>query len=176
MQVKFRKSQSGCIGAIHVPTTEDGTIVIAAVGDDKADALVKAALIAERVASDPVLRALMPPQAQAAIMAAKGLGVAAQHGSQAIRSLFHRLRGPGKQRLATVLHAEASELEQSGDVGAWFRRKKRKKLVRRRREEREQDDDQEQEDPQPAAAEQPAPEAAGDDDMGDDVADNGGDE
>jgi hypothetical protein len=118
MKFRTQPTRSGlCLGAIEIPTSMPGIVCASAVGDDRADALAKAALVAERIASDPVMAALMPPQAMAAIKAAKGLAAAAKMGSGTLRSLWGSLRGPGKQRLAKVLLAEAKSKE---NVGAWW--------------------------------------------------------
>lgn len=126
MRYRYKESANGCVGALDIPT-HVGRLTVAAVGDDRADALAKAALIAERIASDPILRAIMPPQAAAAIKAAKGLAAAAQRGTRTLRHFWRRIRGPGKKRLAEALHKEAARAE-SADVG-WnpFRRKRKRK-------------------------------------------------
>ena len=117
MKFRLGKSRSGlCLGAIEIPTNVPGVIVASAIGTDRADALARAALVAERIASDPVMQALMPPQAMAAIKAAKGLAAAAKMGSKPLRSVWRSLRGPGKQRLAKVLHAEAVKAEATDDA------------------------------------------------------------
>jgi hypothetical protein len=113
MKVRFKKTDNACIGSIEIPTMVPGKVVAACVGDDRADALKKASVLAERIATDPVMQALMPPQALPAIRAARALATAAQAGPGPLRSLWGRLRGPGKQRLARALHAEAVDLERA---------------------------------------------------------------
>jgi hypothetical protein len=122
MKVRFKPADNGnaCIGSIELPTVIPGKVVAAAVGDDKADALKKAAVIAERIASDPVMQALLPPQALPAIRAARALATAAQAGSAPLRSLWARLRGPGKRRLAKALHTEAVGYEDELAGGNWI--------------------------------------------------------
>lgn len=174
MRFRFKRVPGGVIGAIEMPTLHaPGKIIAASLGDDRADALAKAALVAERITQDPVLRALMPPQAAAAISAAKGLAVAASQGTHALRGIWHRIHGDGKKRLAAVLHAEASELERQepkpGEVGwnPFRRRKKRARALERRRLEREEQPDDEGQPEEQSAPEQ-APENA---DNGDDEGD-----
>lgn len=139
---RFRDHGDCVVGAIDIEVPHaPGHMTIAAVGDDRADALGKAALVAERIANDPIMRALMPPQAVVAIKAAKGLAAAAGRGSRVLRGFWGKLRGPGKKRLAAVLHAEAVKREQSeqSDVSGYyevglrnpFRRKKKKRIARR---------------------------------------------
>src|SRR5690349_16972847 len=110
---RFRDHDDCVVGAIDIEMPGGpGHMRIAAVGDDRADALGRAALVAERIASDPIMRALMPPQALVAIKAAKGLSAAAKRGSHVLRYFWGKLKGPGKKRLAEVLHKEAVEREQ----------------------------------------------------------------
>lgn len=115
MKVRFKNADNGnaCIGSIEIPTMVPGKVVAACMGDDRADALKKASVLAERIATDPVMQALMPPEALPAIRAARALATAAQAGSGPLRALWGRLRGPGKQRLARALHAEAVKLEKA---------------------------------------------------------------
>jgi hypothetical protein len=113
----------GCPDAGGVGDSEgDGVITIGAFGDTKADALHKATVIAERIASDPVLQAILPPGTMAAIQATKKLSTAAKRGSRALRGLWRKIRGPGKKRLAKALHKEAAQLEGYSDAevaGLW---------------------------------------------------------
>lgn len=130
MRYRYRQTVNGCVGALDIPT-HVGKLTVAAVGEDRADALAKASLIAERIVSDPILRAIMPPQAAAAIKAAKGLAAAAKRGPRVLRHFWGRIRGPGKKRLAEALHVEAVKADT--DVG-WnpFRRKRKRKPTRQR--------------------------------------------
>lgn len=186
MRARFRNVNGACVGSLSIPT-QVGSLSVSAVGDDRADALAKAALVAERIVNDPVMRALMPPQAAAAIKAAKGLAAAAKRGTRTLRRVWGMLRGPGKRRLAAVLHKEAEEHERgdkpepsTGDIG-WnpFRRRRKKKPRRmpprsRRMPPPEEPEDEElPEDEQP---EQPESADVGDDDGASDVGDdvNGG--
>jgi len=118
MKFRLQDTARGSLGAIEIPTDGPGTVICAACGDDKADALAKAALLAERIAQDPVMSSIMPPEALRAIRVAKVMAAAAKRGPDALRSIWGRIRGPGKRRLARVLHAEAVEL--SGYPGEWM--------------------------------------------------------
>lgn len=122
MKVRFKTADNGnaCIGSIELPTVIPGKVVAACVGDDKADALKKASVLAERIASDPVMRALLPADALPAIRAARALATAAQAGSAPLRALWGRLRGPGKRRLAKALHTEAVGYEDGLSGGGWI--------------------------------------------------------
>lgn len=121
MSARFRFRDLGngqCLGAIDVRMPSvPGRVTAYSVGDSKADALARAALVAERITSDPVMQALMPPQALEAIRAAKGLAVAAKRGPRVLRALWGRIHGPGKKRLAQALHAEAVNEEREAEVG-----------------------------------------------------------
>jgi hypothetical protein len=111
---RFKVKGGYVIGALDIPT-DVGSVCVAAVGGSKAEALMRAATIAQRISEDPVMAALMPPQATAAIAAAKALSVAAKRGPAALKSLWSRIKGPGKQRLAAALHEEATQ--ESGYFG-----------------------------------------------------------
>ncbi len=119
---RFRQHDDCCVGAIDIEIPgAPGRMTVAAVGDDRADALGRAALVAERIVSDPIMKALMPPQALVALKAAKGLSAAAKRGSHVLRHFWGKLRGPGKKRLASVLHKEAVQREQEAgsNVAGW---------------------------------------------------------
>jgi hypothetical protein len=79
---------------------------------------MKAATIAQRISEDPVMVALMPPQAKAAIAASKLLAVAAKRGGPHLKKLWGKLKGPGKRRLAEALEKE--QREQEGVSGSGY--------------------------------------------------------
>lgn len=134
---RFQDTEHGCIGAIDIPTSAPGRITVAALGDSRADALARASLLAEHISQDPIMSALMPPQALVAIKAAKGLSAAAKRGTKTLRHFWGRLRGAGKRRLAAALHEDAkvADLElgyvDPDEVGFSVRR-----LLRRKRRKR----------------------------------------
>lgn len=113
------------IADIDIPSSQ-GSITVQSKGASKADALHQAALIAEHIANDPILMAVLPPGVPAAILATKKLASAAKLGGSALKSLWHTLRGPGKKRLAKVLHTEQQQMAVA-DVGWPFHHKKKKK-------------------------------------------------
>lgn len=181
MRARFRTVNGATVGSLSFPTVAGG-ISVHAVGDDRADALAKAALVAERIVNDPVMRALMPPQAAAAIKAAKGLAAAAKRGTKTLRRVWGMLRGPGKRRLAAVLHKEAERHENgegqeqpsTGDVG-WnpFRKKRKRRKAPPPRSRRMAPPEEEEEEPElPGDGEEQPSEAA---DVGDDSSDVGDD-
>jgi hypothetical protein len=130
-----RYRRGGFVGAVEVQTGAfPGALRAVARGATKAQALRRAASLAERVASDPVMRAIMPAQALAAITAAKNLAAAAQDGPKSLASAIDNLSSPAAARLATVLARETLARSQRGampededededdlaDVGAWW--------------------------------------------------------
>lgn len=116
MQIRFRSADDGTvIGACHIPTA-GGVITVAGIGDSKTEALAKAALIAERIATDPVLSAVLPPGTLAAIRVTKGLAAASAQGVRTLHSFWKRLQGPGKQRLANALATDHG-VSDLGEVG-----------------------------------------------------------
>lgn len=125
--IKFYDRNDHCVAVIRVPMPGGGgAMSVAGVGDSKADALARAASIAHRIMEDPVMSALMPPQAKAAIVAARGLAAAAKRGKRVLKSFWRRLKGPGKKRLARALLDEVKK-QNTADVG-WnpFRRKRKR--------------------------------------------------
>lgn len=86
----------------------DTGIVVSSVGADPASAMLNAAAMADRITSDPIVRALMPPQVQAAIMATKLSAAATKKGLKAVKGLWGRLRGKKKKKmLRTMATAQA---------------------------------------------------------------------
>lgn len=179
MRFRLKDHHNGCcIGELEIPTAAHASITVAAIGDDRADALAKAAVIAERIAQDPIMSALLPPQALAAIKAAKGLSAAAKRGTRTLKRFWGRLRGPGKKRLAEALHrdAQVADLElgfvEPHEVGfgirSLFKKKRKKKRARMMSRPREREPE-EPEDEQPEDSEEQSEETSdvADDNVGD---------
>lgn len=79
-------------------------VTVRALGDSTVAAAERATALAKQIASNPVLRALLPPQAAAAIRVGGALAkIARKGGVPALRAAFKRLKGPGAKRLARVL-------------------------------------------------------------------------
>ena len=92
------------VGVAGVGALDDDIIIqVGAVGDSGADALLKAGAVVDRIMSDPVMQAILPPQAVVAVKTAKQLASAAKQGGKALRSLWGKIRGKGKKRLAKAL-------------------------------------------------------------------------
>ena len=115
-KIKFKSRAGYVVGLLTLPT-DVGAVQVATLGGTKADALMRAATIAQRISEDPVMAALMPPQAQAAIAAAKALSAAARKGPRALKGLWGKIKGPGKRRLAEAL---AKEQAAKTTVGALY--------------------------------------------------------
>jgi hypothetical protein len=96
---------------MRLPDPVIGDICVGAFGTSKADALEKAALVAERISSDPVMMAIMPPWVTAAVLAAKLLGRAAKIGMPELRAMAGTLKKPSQRRLAAALAKEAAQSE-----------------------------------------------------------------
>jgi len=109
-RIRIRRVGDSFVGAIDVGAPGMGArLVISAMAGSKAQALSKAALLAERITEDPVMRSLLPPQALVAVKAAKMLGNAAQRGVPALEMVWNHLQGDGKRRLAASLVQEAAD-------------------------------------------------------------------
>ena len=94
------------VAAIDIPTT-CGAVRVTGVGGWFSDALSVASSVAKQITSDPVMSAILPPQASMAINAVRQLSNAAQQGAPALRAAMTQFTGPGTRRLAKVLHTEA---------------------------------------------------------------------
>jgi hypothetical protein len=128
--VKFYDRHNHCVAVIRFSMPgAGGHQAVAGIGDSRADALARASAIASRIMEDPVMSALIPPQARTAIVAAKGLAAAAKRGVPTLRHFWRRIKGPGKKRLARALLEEAKKQEVS-DVG-WNPLKAVKRAARR---------------------------------------------
>lgn len=103
--LKFYTHASEGVGDI---VGADQSIEVGAVGASPADAILNASAMADRIMSDPIVRALVPPQVTAAIAATKLSAVAAKKGLKAVKGLWGRLRGKkkAKKQLATMHRAQ----------------------------------------------------------------------
>lgn len=108
--VQFRKDGDGWIATVIVPADMPGLAVTThAKGNTKAAALTRAGALADSVLQNPLLAAVMPPQAVIAVKLARKLGTLAKLGKGgALKSLWGSVKGAGKQRMATALAKVAS--------------------------------------------------------------------
>lgn len=129
----YQLEDGTCVGEIDVPRTDDDTpIPVQATGPDGAAALMRAADLADTLLQDPLLAAIIPPQAHLAIGATKQLAAAASAGGGILRSLWKSIRGPGKKRLAKALMRTTPTVRLStGDIGATVVRDHRTNRPRR---------------------------------------------
>lgn len=99
----FRRPDGTCVGEIGVPRDDDDEFVVRGEGPDGAAALMQAANLADTLLQDPLLAAVIPPQATVAIAATRHLAEAAQVGGGILSRLWRSIKGPGKKRLAKAL-------------------------------------------------------------------------
>lgn len=96
----------GWAGMIELPldggqVAGGGRVVAAAKGANKAEALTKAGAIADKIMENPVVAALMPPQAAIAVKAIKVLSKSAAAGKLADAAA--KFTGPAMGRLKKAL-------------------------------------------------------------------------
>jgi len=120
MKIRLQRYRGAYVGAIDMTCANvPGRVSAIAVGATRADALAKAALVAERIASDPVMAEIIPPQAMAAIKVAKGLASAARRGLPTLRRAWSFLSPKGK-KLAAQLAQDLTPKSTGGlDVGGF---------------------------------------------------------
>lgn len=159
MRIKMCRTGGECVGAVTMPTDTGGVITATAKGADKGSALHAAALLAERIATDPIMSAILPPGTGAALAATKQLAAAARIGLPALKGVWSSIRGKGKKRVARALARDRAKVapEEVGDVGfdaatamgiatgpagyaaakgakaLWERRKRKKEAAKRRK-------------------------------------------
>jgi len=125
------------VGEVSVALGEDSDarISVKAEGESKAEAIARAARLAEQILNDPLVQAAIPPQALAAIKGAKLLALAGHAGLHKLGRLWGRLGGRNKRRLALALAKEAARRDHGPEavegIRDWFRRIDRKRRRRR---------------------------------------------
>jgi hypothetical protein len=92
-----------CVVGVGPPNPDDDEIhyKTKATGETPAQAMVKAAGIAQKVAENPVISALLPPQAKLALQATMLIGQSAAAGKAA--NAIAKFSGPGVSRLMRAL-------------------------------------------------------------------------
>ena len=88
------------VGSLY-PEEDEVHYTTRATGETPAKALVKAAGIAQEVANNPIVSALLPPQAKLALSAATLIGKSAAAGKAA--NAIAKFSGPGISRLMKAL-------------------------------------------------------------------------
>lgn len=111
MQVKWKLApdptvKGGWVGVVELPlhpgaVNGGGRVVAMAKGGDKATALGKAAVVAKQITDNPIVAALMPPQAALAVKAISALSKSAAAGKLA--EAASKFTGPAMSRLSKVL-------------------------------------------------------------------------
>jgi hypothetical protein len=113
-RVSLRRHPGGaCVAMVDVPTA-CGAVRVSGVGDFFSDALGAAVKVAARIVDDPVMKAIMPPQATAAIDAVRTIAAAAQHGPDALDEAMSQYTGPGQRRLVQALQREQGVTSDKG--------------------------------------------------------------
>jgi hypothetical protein len=109
IKFKMRRTPQGFDGMIVVPhgacrlpsgTTQPGPLAVKASSKNPAAALAKAANVADAIASNPMLAAVMPPGTAVALKATKFLASSAAAGK--LGSALKRVSGPGAKRLVSA--------------------------------------------------------------------------
>lgn len=98
--------KGGWLGVVDIPlhpgaVEGGGRVVAMAKGDSKAIALGKAAVIAKQITENPIVAALMPPQAAIAVKAISAISKSAAAGKLA--DAAQKFSGPAMKRLSKVL-------------------------------------------------------------------------
>lgn len=108
MRVKWsmKPSGTGWQGVVEIPVnparvTGGGVIKAKAHGKTKAEALSKAGVIADQIVSNPVVAALLPPQATVAVKAIKAISKGAAVGK--LKEVASSFTGPAVKRLSSAL-------------------------------------------------------------------------
>lgn len=91
----------GWEGTVFVPLLDGQVVRSRAKGADKASALGRAASLAKGIEDNPVLAALLPPQATMALKATTALAKAAKVGK--LGEVAKKFSGPAMKRLGKVL-------------------------------------------------------------------------
>lgn len=93
--------RGGYTGSVYLSLPNGGAVKATATAATKPEVAIKAASLAEQAFSNPVVQALMPPQAAVAVKALKMVGADAAAGKLA--SSVKRFAGPAAARLGKVL-------------------------------------------------------------------------
>lgn len=100
-EVRFRASRRGdkWIAVLQFPTGDGphGQASVVASGGDEDAAVLRAAEIADKIASNPIFQAVAPPGTAAAIKAVRLLAA-----NKNVRRVVSRFAGPGARRLRKV--------------------------------------------------------------------------
>jgi hypothetical protein len=104
--VNLKRDGAAWVATITVPGDAATMFSTSAKAHTKAAALTRAGALADQVLNNPVLSAVIPPQAVVAVKLARRMGSLAklgQHG--ALKSLWGSVTGSGKARLVKALGA-----------------------------------------------------------------------
>lgn len=82
---------------IHLPSGSGTAVKAAASAAKKATAIAEASAMADRIMQNPLVSAVMPPQAKAAVKALQKIAAVAD--SPQAKAVYRTLTGPGAKRL-----------------------------------------------------------------------------
>ena len=123
------------VGGYGVEGDGDAVITVGSVGWSFGSALRKATSIAKHIANDPILRSVLPPQARAAIAAARRLSTAAKFGRRELKaawaSLPPELQAKTRPIANKMLNAIDTNAEEQNVAGLFSRIKKVAKRARK---------------------------------------------
>ena len=97
---QLQRASNGWEGTIIIPAGI-ASCHVKAKGKSKAEALSRAAALADSISANPILAAVLPPQAALALKATKALAKSAAAGQ--LVSAAKTFVGPGMKRLGKVL-------------------------------------------------------------------------
>jgi len=109
LYLRFKKLPDGTwLAMLTVPGRHEAPKSHAAVtttarGHTKAAALTRAGALADSIMNDPIVSAIIPPQAKVAVAVARNLGRLAQEGMPAVEHAMTSIAGEGKKRLLSAL-------------------------------------------------------------------------
>lgn len=98
---RFRQSRDGAWSCSLAIPTVGGYSRLTMDGDDPVEAFANAARLANAIAEDPIVSALLPPQAKVALRAADYLARKAARGE--LSSALRTIRGEGARRLGRAI-------------------------------------------------------------------------
>lgn len=106
-EFKIKPEGRGHKAAVAVPVGPGSMLAFASVGDTRADALDRVMQTVDSILQDPIMLALVPAPAVAAIQGVKVIAHEARQGT--LDDLMHRVTDPVQRRIATVLQAEMNK-------------------------------------------------------------------
>lgn len=126
-RVCFRDEGEAFVGEIEMPTVGGGRVLASAVGFNPFDTLSRVATMAERIATDPALAPIIPPQALLAAKTARAIANTGRQSPDLLRQLTPDFT-PASRTLSRALQAAAKKRKRrrrSGRSSSSSRRRER---------------------------------------------------